>query len=182
MNSINLVKHNFKLSTRNYTLSTNNNFKIPSIGLIQSFKIQNFDSLIEKYKNIKLVLTIGNFQIETSDLYNSEIKDTISIKELRNYIRNIDFPETDFDNKLLNFEHFLFSQQLKCTEHYYTLNNKDLQDSIFTSGINLYIEAKLNNVENSFEKCKDLESSSQILDDILIEETYWEKVYDDNKK
>ena len=101
MNSINLVKHNFKLSTRNYTLSTNNNFKVPSIGLIQSFKIQNFDSLIEKYKNIKLVLTIGNFQIETSDLYNSETKDTISIKELRNYIRNIDFPETDFDNKLL---------------------------------------------------------------------------------
>jgi hypothetical protein len=181
MNNINLLKHNYKLSTRNYSLSPSNNFKIPSIGLIQSFKILNYNEIKEKYKdhNLCINITIGNFNINTHSLFKSQ-DDIICIKSLRNYIRDIDFPETDFDNKLINFEHYLFSQQLKCTEHYYTINNKDLQNSIFTSGVNVYIDIKINSSEN-----KD-DSQTQIMDEftlieeeLQIEETFWDKIYED---
>lgn len=169
MNSITPVRHNYKLSTRKYTLTNEKNFKIPSIGLIQSFKITNFKELSEKYNSeIVPVLTIGNFEISPQSLYTHEDKSIISIKDLRNYIRNIDLPETDIDNKLINFEHYLFSQQLKCTEHYYTIKNSDLNDCIFTSGLNLYIELKNEN--------------KTIEEEIYIEETYWEKNYEDDKK
>jgi|LakMenE18May11ns_1017448.scaffolds.fasta_scaffold9627160_1 hypothetical protein len=202
MNSIQLIKHNYNLSTRKYTLSKNNNYKIPSVGLIQSFKILNYNDLCDKYlKNkdlsinnfqLKPSLIIGNFTIVPSDLnsnldsnldsnLNSSINDIISIKDIRNYIRNIDYPETDYHNQLLNFENYLFSQQLKSTEYYYTINNKDLQNSIFNSGVNVYIEMLLNNskISNNY----DNSNYNRIDDDLLIEETYWDKIYDnDNKK
>lgn len=168
MNTINLIKYNYKLSTRNYTVSKNNNFKIPSIGLIQSFKVTNFNELNEKYKKLKLKIIIGNFSIVPSILFNVENEDVLNIKEIRNYIRNIDFPESDYENQLINFEHFLFSQQLKCTEHYYTIKNKDLQNSIFTSGINVYIEIISENNE-------------EITEELYIEETFWDKIYEDKK-
>ena len=169
MNSINLIKYNYKLSTRNYTVSKNNNFKIPSIGLIQSFKIINFNEINEKYKNnLKIKITIGNFSITPSNLFKVENENVLSIKEIRNYIRNIDFPENDYENQLINFEHFLFSQQLKSTEHYYTIKNNDLQNSIFTSGINVYIEI--------------IEENNNIIEEELqIEETFWDKIYEDKK-
>ena len=190
MNSVNPVKHNFKLSTRKYTLSTNNNFKIPTIGLIQSLKILNYSDLIEKYNHskIQLLLQIGNFQININDMLNNrsnltieysgnndEIKnddisknDTIDVKKIREYIRNIDYPETDYENKLLNFEQYLFSQQLKCTEHYYTISNKGLQDSLFTSCVNVYVIVNYIDIENK--------KIVEINDDLLIEETYFEKI------
>ena len=174
MNNINLVKHNYKLSTRKYNLTKDKQFKIPSIGLIQSFKILNLNSILEKYKNLQLipVLIIGNFEITPTLLYNHQDTSIISIKDLRNYIRNIDFPETEIDNKLINFEHYLFSQQLKCTDHYYTIKNNDLYDCIFTSGLNVYIELRdVNNSQN-----KDIHE--QIIDDLDIEETFWEKIYE----
>lgn len=182
MNNINLVKHNYKLSTRNYSLSPNSNFKIPSIGLIQSFKVLNYNEIKEKYKDHKLYLniTIGNFNIVPYSLFNTQ-DDTICIKSLRNYIRDIDFPETDFDNKLINFEHYLFSQQLKCTEHYYTINNKDLQNSIFTSGVNVYIDIKINTSENKDDGSSNLvtDEYTTIEDELKIEETFWDKIYED---
>ena len=192
MNSVSLVKNNYKLSTRTYTLNKDKYFKIPSIGLIQSFKILNLNSILEKYSNeIKIIpsITIGNFKIIPSDLFPNDDTSCISIKDLRNYIRNIDFPETEYDNKLLSFEHYLFSQQLKCTEHYYTIKNSDLNDSIFTSGLNIYIELTLkSNTENKTVQSEpdmfpipftsvDIENN-----DIIIEETYWEKIYKDDKK
>ena len=110
---MNTVKHNYKLSTRNYSVSGNNNYKIPSIGLIQSFKLVNFKELKEKYnKDIILSITVGNFTIIPYNLFTKE-KDVINIEQLRNYIRELDFPEDDYQNKLIIFEHFLFSQQLK---------------------------------------------------------------------
>jgi hypothetical protein len=177
MNSINPVKHNYKLSTRNYTLSLNNNYKIPSVGLIQSFKVVNYDEIIEKHKDKKLLLfiTVGNFGIVPYSMYTTS-ENIICVKTLRNYIRNIDFPETDFDNKLINFEHYLFSQQLKCTEHYYTLNNSDLQNAIFTSGINVYIDIKYEDNKDNKEQLITIE------DDLTIEETFWDKIYEDEIK
>jgi hypothetical protein len=187
MNSVTPVKHNFKLSTRKYTLSTNNNFKIPSIGLIQSLKLLNYSDLIEKYNHskIQLLLQVGNFPININDILNissSSIEyetndttrevdtpnDTIDIKKIREYIRNIDYPETDYENKLLNFEQYLFSQQLKCTEHYYTISNKDLQNSLFTSGVNVYVIVRYIDIENN--------QIVEINDDLVIEETYFEKI------
>jgi hypothetical protein len=168
MNSVNQIRYNYKLSTRNYTITKEKHFKIPSIGLIQSFKISNYEDFVNKYSSINPVITIGNFQIEPNSLYANEDKSIISIKQLRNYIRNIDFPETEFDNKLINFEHFLFSQQLKCTEHYYTIKNNDLYDSIFTSELNIYIELYSN--------------GEALTDDLVIEETYWDKVYNEDNK
>ena len=202
MNSVTPVKYNFKLSTRKYTLSTNNHFKIPSIGLIQSFKLLNYSDLIEKYNHskIQVLLQVGNFPININDMLNYRRQtsadagvsaqsnssvdrfenndktdqndtlknDTIDIKQLREYIRNIDYPESDYENKLLNFEQYLFSQQLKCTEHYYTLSNKDLQDSLFTSGVNVYVIVNYVDIENN--------QNVEINDDLIIEETYFEKI------
>ena len=180
MNNINLVKNNYKLSTRNYPVSSNNNFKIPSIGLIQSFKILNYNEIKEKYSNkdIIIVVTIGNFPIYIHKLLPCD-EDVINIKDLRDYIRNLDDIVNDYDNDLIKFENFLFSQQLKCTEHYYTIKNEELKNSIFTSGINVYIDIReyIPSIDNelSVEYLTDL----KILDDELkIEETFWDKIYD----
>ena len=183
MNNINLVKHNYKLSTRNYTLDSKNNFKIPSVGLIQSFKILNYNEIKEKYKNkhIIIAITIGNFKIHTHKLFTSD-EDIICIKSLRKYIRDIDDIVSDYDIELINFEHFLFSQQLKCTEHYYTIKNTDLQNSIFTSGINVYIDIR--EILHSTQPCSDKQNCESIIldDELKIEETFWDKIYEDKKQ
>lgn len=178
MNNINLIKYNYKLSTRNYSISCNNNFKIPSIGLIQSFKILNYNEIKEKFndKNIIIMVTIGNFPIYIDKI---SCKDTFNIKDLRCYIRNLDDIINDYDNDLIKFENFLFSQQLKCTEHYYTIKNEELQNSIFTSGINVYIDIReyVPPIDDnlSIEYLKNL----KIVDEELkIEETFWDKIFE----
>ena len=186
MNNINLQKYNYKLSTRNYSLSIDNNYKIPSIGLIHSFKILNYNELKNKNKNT-IVITIGNFPIPVHKLFidketqSSGIIDDniISIKELRNYIRNIDDINNDYDNNLIQFEHFLFSQQLKCTEHYYTIKNEDLVNSIFTSGINLYIDIReLKSNDNNELSIESLNEMKILDEELKIEETFWDKIYE----
>lgn len=168
LNNITVKKDNFKLSKRNYTLKRENQFKTPSIGLIQSFKIieLNCNKLNE---NLVPSIIIGNFEIVPSLLYNPSNTDTISIVELRNYIRTIDFPETVYDNQLINLEHYFYSQQLKSTEYYYNIKNKDLFESIFTSGINVYLEIK-NKDGSKIEESK--------MNEIKIEEIYWDKIYE----
>ena len=177
LNNIIVKKDNYKLSTRCYTLNKEKQFKIPSIGLIQSFKIQNYDKLKEKYSILTPVLFLGNFKITPQELYTPENEDTISIKELRQYIRNIDFPNNVYENNLLNIEHFLYSQQLKCIEYYYTIQNKDLFDSIFTSGMNVYIELQYD--ENNDTKSNEIKEQLSI-DEITIEETYWDKIREED--
>jgi hypothetical protein len=173
LNNIIPKKDNYKLSTRCYTLNKEKQFKIPSIGLIQSFKIQNYDKLKEKYSILTPVLFLGNFKITPQELYTPENEDVISIKELREHIRNIDFPNDVYENNLLNMEHFLYSQQLKSIEYYYTIQNKDLFDSIFTSGMNVYIELQYGE--------KDNEMKEQLsIDEITIEETYWDKIREED--
>lgn len=169
LNNIVAKKDNYKLSTRSYTLNQDKQFKIPSIGLIRSFKITNYDILKEQYSILKPVLLLGNFKIIPEELYTPENKDTISISELREHIRNIDLPNDVYENNLISMEHYLYSQQLKSIEYYYTIQNKDLFDSIFTSGMNVYIELHYN--ENGEEK---------ILDEVSIEETFWDKIRDED--
>ncbi len=189
MNNINLVKYNYKISTRNYSLSSNNNYKIPSIGLIKSFKILNYDEIKNKYNDddISIILTIGNFPIYVHKLFKDDIN-VINIEDLRNYIRNLDYIITDYEHDLLKLDNFIFSQQIKCTEHYYTINNKDLQNALFTSGINVYIDLRINKSceinESSVYDELSLEylNNMQIIDEELkIEETFWDKIYDDEK-
>ena len=175
LNNIIAKKDNYKLSTRTYTLNSEKQFKIPSIGLIQSFKILNYNELKEKYSILKPVLLLGNFKIIPQELYSPENIDTISIKELREYIRNMDFPNNSYENNLISMEHYLYSQQLKSTEYYYTIQNKDLFDSIFTSGMNVYIE--LHYCEN---KENDTEETLSVVDEITIEETFWDKIREDD--
>ena len=184
MNNINLQKINYKLSTRNYTISNNNNYKIPSIGLINSFKILNYNEIKDKYKDkdIITVLTIGNFPIYINKIFTFN-DDVISIKNLRCYIRNLDDIISDYDNDLIKLENYLFSQQLKCTEHYYTINNEELKNSIFTSGINVYIDIRENNILNTLDNFTELSieylNNMKILDEELkVEETFWDKIYE----
>jgi hypothetical protein len=74
-------------------------------------------------------------------------------------------------------EHFLYSQQLKSIEYYYTIQNKDLFDSIFTSGMNVYIELQYSEKNNE----KDNEMKEQLsIDEITIEETYWDKIREED--
>lgn len=172
LNNIIAKKDNYKLSTRTYTLNSEKQFKIPSIGLIQSFKILNYNDLKEKYSILKPVLLLGNFKIIPQKLYSPENIDTISIKELREYIRNMDFPNDSYENNLISMEHYLYTQQLKSTEYYYTIQNKNLFDSIFTSGMNVYIELHYCENEN--------EETMSIIDEITIEETFWDKIREDD--
>jgi hypothetical protein len=169
LNNINVKKDNYKLSTRSYTLNKEKQFKIPSIGLLGSFRITNYKELKEQYSILKPVLLLGNFKIIPQELYTPENEDTISIKELREHIRNIDLPNDVYENNLISMEHYLYSQQLKSIEYYYTIKNKDLFDCIFTSGMNVYIE--LHYVENGEDK---------IFDEITIEETFWDKVREED--
>lgn len=171
LNNIIVKKDNYKLSTRCYTLNKEKQFKIPSIGLIQSFKIQNYNKLKEQYSILLPVLFLGNFKITPQELYTPENEDVISIKELREHIRNIDFPNDVYENNLLNMEHFLYSQQLKSTEYYYTVQNKDLFESIFTSDMNVYIELHYKTNETS---------ETVDFDEISIEETYWDKIREED--
>jgi len=171
-NNIIVKKDNYKLSTRSYTLNQEKQFKIPSIGLIQSFKIQNYDKLKEQYSILTPVLFLGKFKITPQELYTPENEDVISIKELREHIRNIDFPNDTYENNLINMEHYLYSQQLKSIEYYYTVKNKDLFDSIFTSGMNVYIELHYNETND--------EQNEKIFDEITIEETFWDKIREED--
>lgn len=182
LNNIIAKKDNYKLSTRCYTLNREKQFKVPSIGLIQSFKIQNYDKLKEQYSILRPVLFLGNFKITPQELYTPENEDVISIKELREHIRNIDFPNDVYENNLINMEHFLYSQQLKSIEYYYTIQNKDLFDSIFTSGMNVYIELEYSeNDDENNETTKSDEIKEQLsIDEITIEETYWDKIREED--
>lgn len=204
MNFLNISKDSYKLSTRNYSLNFNNLYKIPSIGLIKSFKIINYNKLNEQYSTQDYqyvpVITIGNFTVYPFLLYKPESIDTINVKDIRNSIRDI-FSESDYQNKAITLEASLFTQQLKSLEYYYTLKKQDISDSLFTSGINVYIEIQrihcstlnsiykqeisdIDKLVNELEETRNSDYKTMDWKDISIEieETYWDKVKEEKKE
>ena len=157
-------RNTFRLKTRTFKINESNKFKIPSVGMIQQWEIKNITTIDKKKKKcnfnkdtVQPIFCIGNMEIVPfNQWYECNI---ISVKKLRNYIRDIMFPENETDQKMLLLENVFYEQQIKGTEYYYSLTNEELFDSLFTKDLNIYIELK--NVPFEYE--------------IEIEETYWEK-------
>jgi len=150
------IKETFQCATRHFNLKSSNGFKIPSVGLIHSWKVINQDE-----KVYYPFLIIGNFELDLKRLL-PETKDIISIGELRKYIRGIDYPETDEQVHLLQLEDFMCGQQIKSIQYYHGVSTCDLFHSIFTGDLNVYLEIR--------------DDKNQLIDEeFQIEETYWEK-------
>ena len=146
----------FQKATRHFTIKSDNQFKIPSIGLIQSWKFLNKEN-----ETLNPFLIFGNFELQIKQI-DSTFTDTIDIAKIRQYIRQIDFPESEDEIKLSQLEHFMCGQQIKSIQYYHSVPSSELFNCLFTSEMNVYIELR-----NS--------SNETITDDFQIEETYWEK-------
>lgn len=150
-NLIENSKLNIKLNKRIYKLKKNNNYKIPSKGLIQSWKVLNCGFIP--------ILVVNDYKIKHS----RKQKELISIPELRKYIREIEFPQTQIEKELDNIENNFCMYQLYATEYYKTLPNEDLFNSLFTRDINV-----------------NLYFGPNAPDEIEIEEEYWDRNSDSN--
>lgn len=148
----------FRQATRQFTLKSENRFKTPSTGLIKSWKILNNEN-----EHLNAFVIFGNYELEITKIIPSfATSKTISVDEIRQYIREIDYPETEDDIKLLQLEDFICSQQIKSIQYYHSVPSSELYNCLFTSELNVYIELRDN-------------FNQVIQDDLQIEETYWEK-------
>lgn len=150
------TKETFQQATRHFTIKSENQFKIPSIGLIKSWKILNKND-----QELNPFLIFGNYELEVKKLVPT-MTDTICIGQIRQYLREIDYPETDDDMKLLQLEDFMCGQQIKSIQYYHGVPTSELFNCLFTSELNVYIELR-----NSINVAID--------EEFQIEETYWEK-------
>ncbi len=137
-----------ELNTRTFTIKKNQDYKFPSKGLIHSWEIKC------NVPNLKLLINnyIVNIKLQNPLFF--------PVSEIRNYIRNIDCPETIDENNLCNIEGLLFKSQIDAIEFYPTLTTQNLYNSIFNRDLTIQL------------KCLD---NSDTPDEILIEETYWDR-------
>ena len=134
------------LSTRKYKIKKDENYTIPSKGLIESWRLVDCINFIPiLYINGKIIK------------FKRENKNIISIPELRNYIRNIDSEDENFI-LLDNLENVMYHEQLYALEYYQSLSNNDMFNSLFTKNLNIQL---------SF--------GDYGPDEVEIEETYWDR-------
>ena len=134
------------LSTRKYKIKKDENYTIPSKGLIKSWRLVDCINFIPiLYINGKIIK------------FKRENKNIISIPELRNYIRNIDIEDENFI-LLDNLENVMYHEQLYALEYYQSLSNNDMFNSLFTKNLNIQL---------SF--------GDYGPDEVEIEETYWDR-------
>ncbi len=146
------------LASRNNTLYKNQDYKIPSKGLIRGWKITS-----EVPDNLYPVLSFGEEKL------NIPRKDRlyISLEEIRKYIRNIEVPESLEETRLLTLEHLFFGFQLAAMTFYPSLSSEELENSLFTRDIKDYRITFNGNDEDSFPEA------------ITVEEDYWDRSKDE---
>lgn len=137
-----------KLKTRRFFVKKNERYGVPSKGLIKSWTV------VDKTLQFIPILVMDDYRIRgvpRKDKY------TISIDEIRSYIRN---PDRDADNyNLDNFESVAYINQLYALEFYKTLTDRELFGSIFTRD---YKTVQISFGENG-------------PDEVEIEEEYWDR-------
>lgn len=144
------------LKTRTYTLSEKNKYAIPSLGLIFGWKVSCpvdlYISMSEESFCKKEILV----NVPRKDEYH------ISVKEIRDYIRNIDSMEDSYDcedfQSLPNLERDFFFAQLVGTETYKKASQKEMNESVFTKEMVIKLVPRDSNCNG-----------------VDVEETYWER-------
>ncbi len=129
------------INTRKYKIKKDQDYVVPSKGLILSWKILNCKFVPILYINDKIIK------------YPRKDKNIISLKELRDYIR-----ETYDSPFLESLENVFYINQLYGIEFYKTLSNKDLFNSIFTRDIKIQLHFGKNGPE-----------------EVEVEEEYWDR-------
>lgn len=143
-----------KINTRRFTVKKNENYSVPSKGLIRSWR------MVDKNSKFIPILYINNRAVVTP---RSDIR-VVSIPEIRNYIRNMECTGEERQVELDAFEQLFYSYQLYGIEYYPSLSNKELFDSLFTRDI----------------KRLQLSFGKNGPDEVEIEEEFWDrKVVDD---
>ncbi len=139
------------LKTRIYCLLPQDDFKVPSKGLIAGWKI--IGGLKPSYRP---QLIINGVKVPTE--WSSSDKSVLSIGDLRKYLREL-YPDSEAENKLIQLEQHFLSLQIQAVQHY-DLPTSEFFNSMFTHG--------LDSLNFSFGKKK-----PKI---IRVEESYYEAV------
>ncbi len=95
---------------------------IPTKGLIKSWKVES-KSIPELYFGKTHV------NIPRKDLH------LFDFSEIRDYIRNIDIPQTEEETHLLSLEASFFGYQISAFQFYKSLTDKEFDNSLFTRDI-----------------------------------------------
>lgn len=142
-----------KINTRRYKVKKSQEYTVPSKGLIRYWK------MVDNNCKFIPILYINGRAIRTprSD------KNTISISEIRNYIRNLEYIESQQEHELELFEQLFFNNQLYGIEYYKTLTNKELSESLFTRDI----------------KKLQISFGSNGPEEVEIEEEFWDRKGED---
>lgn len=111
------------LRTRTYKLYKDDNYLVPSKGLLKSWRFKNSTSIV-------LFVDEEKVPFEFSDGY-------VSITKLRNYIRAIDAPYSSTEVYLDKLEDKFYYHQIFARKYYPTLTNQDLFDAVFTEDIKI---------------------------------------------
>ena len=124
---INFSKKNPKalcaLKSREFKIYKKDNYKIPSIGLIKSWKWKEKCSITPIFDGYKL---------------NKKFNKSIDMKDIRKYIRDI-IPMSPEENELTQLEGYFYEQQLNAVEWYPNVSNQDFFNSIFNQHVNVYL-------------------------------------------
>ena len=110
-----------KLKTRRFNVKKEEGYGVPSKGLIKSWGV------VDKTLKFIPILIIDGYKIRGVP---RKDKFTLSIEEIRSFIRN---PDRDIDDyNLDNFESVAYINQLYAIEFYESLSNLQLFGSLFT--------------------------------------------------
>lgn len=142
------------LKKRTYTLYKKDNFTITSKGMITSWKIISDVSFVP-------ILYINEIKITTP----RKEKNVLSIAEIRGYIRDMDVLTEQNHNKLDKVENMCYLSQLYGIEHYKTLTNEELFNSIFTRDLSIRIS---------------FGNNDSVPEEVEIEEEYWDRNHHKN--
>ena len=143
------------IKTRTYTIKKSEGYKIPSIGLIRSWKVITNQNDTDTQTHLIPTLLINDIRIDLP----KKNQYVISIPEIRDYIKTTDDYDMYIQDCLQNIEILLFSHQINAIQYYPTLSNKDFFESIFTKDISVKLVFKTKDTP----------------EEILIEEEYYDR-------
>ena len=125
-------------------IKSKHDFTIPTKGLIKSWKVES-KSIPELY--------FGTMKIDIprKDLH------IFDFSEIREYIRNIDIPQTQEEIQLLSLEASFFAYQISAFQFYKSLSDYEFNNSLFTRDISTIIikikdEEEVNVIEEYYDR------------------------------
>lgn len=137
------------LETREYKIRQSNNYSIPSKRLVKSWTLKpkdraQHDLLCEHPPRIKIkdLDIYFNWQNTRDDPLH------YSLADLRNYARNIQCPETEEEEQIVELDRIFFAEQIDANEYYKNISSKDFFESVFTMKMNLNFEFQSEDIAN----------------------------------